>query len=177
MAAVAAPAQNTGGSAMPDRETIARVVEHVLAARGIPRGGSHNRESSQVSPASSVTSAATAPTAAPAASTQTLGAAVPAGSAGTAPPTARSSACENPRAAATSAGAGGAGNIGGGQAINVVGFVSENEVRAAISQGEKIYIGPKTIVTPSARDLGEEHEVFVVTDIVPAPSKKPRAVS
>jgi acetaldehyde dehydrogenase (acetylating) len=177
MAAVAAPAQNTGGSAMPDRETIARVVEHVLAARGIPRGGSHNRESSQVSPASSVTSAATAPTAAPAASTQTLGPAVPAGSAGTAPPTARSSACENPRAAATSAGAGGAGNIGGGQAINVVGFVSENEVRAAISQGEKIYIGPKTIVTPSARDLGEEHEVFVVTDIVPAPSKKPRAVS
>jgi hypothetical protein len=80
--------------------------------------------------------------------------------------------------AVASAGAGGAGSTGdSGQTVNVVGFVSENEVRTAISQGEKIYIGPKTIVTPSARDLGGEHEVFVVTDIVPAPSKKPRQES
>jgi hypothetical protein len=58
--------------------------------------------------------------------------------------------------------------------ISVVEFVSENEVRAAIAQREKIYVGPKTIITPSARDLGDAREVFVVTDIVPAPSKKPR---
>jgi hypothetical protein len=29
---------------------------------------------------------------------------------------------------------------------------------------EKIFIGPKTILTPSARDLGMEHEVFVETE-------------
>src|SRR4029077_9544411 len=130
--------------------------------RGIPRGGSHSRESSQAQPASQNMPAA---------------AAVPAGSPGISPPTAKSSAGENSRATADSGGTVGAGSPGGGQAINVVGFVSENEVRAAISQGEKIYIGPKTILTPSARDLGGEHEIFVVTDIVPAPSKKFRAAS
>ncbi|MGD0500976.1 MAG: aldehyde dehydrogenase family protein [Bryobacteraceae bacterium] len=34
-----------------------------------------------------------------------------------------------------------------------VDFVSEADVRAAISEKRKIHIGPKTIVTPSARDL------------------------
>ena len=41
-----------------------------------------------------------------------------------------------------------------------VDFVSETDVRAAIGRGEKIYITAKTILTPSARDLGEEKEVF-----------------
>ena len=41
-----------------------------------------------------------------------------------------------------------------------VDFVSETDVRAAIEKGEKIYITAKTILTPSARDLGEEKEVF-----------------
>jgi acetaldehyde dehydrogenase (acetylating) len=41
-----------------------------------------------------------------------------------------------------------------------VDFVSEDDVRRAISKGEKIYISKKTILTPSARDLGEEKEVF-----------------
>ncbi len=39
-------------------------------------------------------------------------------------------------------------------------FVSESDVRRAIDRGEKIYISKKTILTPSARDLGEEKEVF-----------------
>jgi ethanolamine utilization cobalamin adenosyltransferase len=39
-------------------------------------------------------------------------------------------------------------------------FVSEDDVRKAITKGEKIYITSKTILTPSARDLGEEKEVF-----------------
>ena len=39
-------------------------------------------------------------------------------------------------------------------------FVSEDDVRRAIANGEKIYISKKTILTPSARDLGEEKEVF-----------------
>lgn len=41
-----------------------------------------------------------------------------------------------------------------------VDFVSEDDVRRAIDQGEKIYITEKTILTPSARDLGEEKEIF-----------------
>jgi acetaldehyde dehydrogenase (acetylating) len=42
-----------------------------------------------------------------------------------------------------------------------VDFVSEEEVRLALRNGAKIYIGPKTIITPSARDLGKPSEVFV----------------
>jgi hypothetical protein len=32
-------------------------------------------------------------------------------------------------------------------------FVCEADVREAIRENRKIYIGPKTIVTPAARDL------------------------
>ena len=39
-------------------------------------------------------------------------------------------------------------------------FVSEDDVRRAIQKGEKIYINAKTIITPSARDIGEPAEVF-----------------
>ncbi len=39
--------------------------------------------------------------------------------------------------------------------------MSESDVRLALTRQEKIFIGPKTIVTPSARDLGVAHEVFV----------------
>ena len=41
-----------------------------------------------------------------------------------------------------------------------VDFVSETDVREAIGKGKKIYITAKTILTPSARDLGEEKDVF-----------------
>src|SRR5574338_272581 len=39
-------------------------------------------------------------------------------------------------------------------------FVSEDDVRRAIQKGEKIYITARTIITPSARDIGEPAEVF-----------------
>ena len=39
-------------------------------------------------------------------------------------------------------------------------FVSEDDVKRAIQKGEKIYVGPKTIITPSARDIGEPAEIF-----------------
>ena len=45
----------------------------------------------------------------------------------------------------------------GHQAID---FVSEEDVRRALQKGEKIYIGPRTIITPAARDMGEPAEVF-----------------
>lgn len=41
-----------------------------------------------------------------------------------------------------------------------VDFVSEDDVRKALVNGEKIFIHAKTIITPSARDLGNEHEIF-----------------
>jgi len=40
-------------------------------------------------------------------------------------------------------------------------FVCEEDVRAAIRQNRKIHIGPKTIVTPAARDLAAQHDVLV----------------
>jgi len=43
-------------------------------------------------------------------------------------------------------------------------FVCEDDVRAAISAQSQIVLGNKTIVTPSARELGEAHDVFVTAD-------------
>ncbi len=40
-------------------------------------------------------------------------------------------------------------------------FVCEDDVRQAIKQGRRIVIGERTIVTPAARDLAEQHRVFV----------------
>jgi hypothetical protein len=40
-------------------------------------------------------------------------------------------------------------------------FVCEEDVRLAVRQGRKIVIGERSIVTPAARDLGEQHRVFV----------------
>jgi len=45
----------------------------------------------------------------------------------------------------------------------VMDFVCEDDVRAAIKQSRKIYIGPKTIVTPSARDLASSGDILVLT--------------
>jgi acetaldehyde dehydrogenase (acetylating) len=39
-------------------------------------------------------------------------------------------------------------------------FVSEDDVKTALAKGEKIYVNAKTIITPSARDLGDEKEIF-----------------
>ncbi|MGH9674040.1 MAG: hypothetical protein ACRD44_12740, partial [Bryobacteraceae bacterium] len=45
--------------------------------------------------------------------------------------------------------------------VHIVDFVCENDVRAAIANVKKIYIGPKTIVTPAARELAGQHDVLV----------------
>ncbi|MBA3770649.1 MAG: hypothetical protein H0X08_09200 [Blastocatellia bacterium] len=39
-------------------------------------------------------------------------------------------------------------------------FVSEDDVRTAIADGKRIHITKKSILTPSARDLGEEKDIF-----------------
>jgi hypothetical protein len=43
-----------------------------------------------------------------------------------------------------------------------VDFVCEADVRDAIRQNRKIYIGPRTIVTPSARDLAAANDILVL---------------
>ncbi|MGA2195818.1 MAG: hypothetical protein ABSH40_11155 [Bryobacteraceae bacterium] len=40
--------------------------------------------------------------------------------------------------------------------------VCEDDVRDAIREKRKIYIGPKTIVTPSARDLAGTSDILVL---------------
>jgi hypothetical protein len=42
-----------------------------------------------------------------------------------------------------------------------VSFVGEEDIRAALKRKEKILIGPKTIITPLARDLAKEWDVLV----------------
>jgi acetaldehyde dehydrogenase (acetylating) len=44
----------------------------------------------------------------------------------------------------------------------LVDFVCEDDVRQAIRDSRKIFIGPKTIVTPSARDLAGPHDILVL---------------
>jgi hypothetical protein len=44
----------------------------------------------------------------------------------------------------------------------VVDFVCEADVREAIREHRKIFIGPKTIVTPSARDLSGTSDILVL---------------
>lgn len=59
--------------------------------------------------------------------------------------------------APTSAAQGSASAANGHKAAE---FVSEDDVKRAIQKGEKIYVGPRTIITPSARDIGDPAEVF-----------------
>lgn len=109
MAAPPPPAPTATPLPMPERSTIARVVERFLAQKGVPRAGETPR----------------APAAPPVAA--------PAGSNPTPPP---------PR---------------------VADFVSESDVRTAMERAEKIFVSPRTILTPSARDLGNAHGIFVET--------------
>jgi len=48
----------------------------------------------------------------------------------------------------------------GVSAGRVYDFVCEEDVKRAIASREKIYINGKTIITPAARELGEERDVF-----------------
>ena len=41
-------------------------------------------------------------------------------------------------------------------------FVCEEDVRLAIEAGRKLVVAERAIVTPAARDLGEQHRIFAV---------------
>jgi acetaldehyde dehydrogenase (acetylating) len=59
------------------------------------------------------------------------------------------------------AGPGQARPLSDGEPETPVDFVCEDDVRDAIRSGRKVLISEKTILTPSARDLGESQKVFV----------------
>jgi hypothetical protein len=40
-------------------------------------------------------------------------------------------------------------------------FVSEGDVRSALFEGRKLPVGPSTVITPAARDLGNENNIFL----------------
>ncbi len=163
----AAPAPTPAGSSSGvDRAAIARVVETVLAAQGIARGSGAQKSvpapaptDKQLTSPSSIAAeiadrffgssakpkAKIADPASEAFSGTTKTAEAPVPSA----PAADVAKKPEPPAKA---------------AIEIQVFVSENDVRRAMTRSEKIFIGRKTILTPSARDLGLEHEVFVETE-------------
>ncbi len=171
-----APASSAAGSPLPDRALIARVVEHVMAEHGIPRGGATPvatpAEGGGLKPAATPASAALVSQAVLASPAADIVARV------------FRERAPNPALASEAAAAGGAPVAAGFSPpsvspasltpaapkaeVKVSPFVSENDVRVAITRQQKIFIGPKTIVTPSARDLGAAHEIFVETDLRPS---------
>jgi acetaldehyde dehydrogenase (acetylating) len=165
LGAVAAAA-GAGTSAPPDRQTIARIVERVFTERGIARGGGSKPQ----------TPTAPAQEALPHHQTENVAQAIPAVASSGAfkkmefrPPPQASAAAESAPAAPAAAPQAQAPPAAPANplqpAIQIAEFVSENDVRTAIGRGEKIYLGPKTIVTPSARDLADANEVFVVAEV------------
>lgn len=161
-AAVASPP--TGGDATPDRATIARIVERVFTSRGIPRGGApkataegETQAAAAVPPSATVESVAS----------EVVAAALAARKKGSA----SSPIPDRPPASAERAPAAPEPQNSAAPSIRVAEFVCENDVRGAGTRGEKIFIGPKTIVTPSAREYAQAHDIFVLTDIAPASGK------
>jgi acetaldehyde dehydrogenase (acetylating) len=130
---------------LPDRVTIARAVEQVMQDLGARRG----EGSAGQAPASN--------------------AAARAGSSGSGEP----SSAEGKGIASEVAarvfdrGSKNPSAAGAPPKANISAFVSETDVRRAITRSEKIFIGPKTIVTPSARDLAGASEVLVETGLGP----------
>jgi len=44
---------------------------------------------------------------------------------------------------------------------DVIDVICEDDVRSAMRAGRKLVVGEKTIITPSARELGEANRIFV----------------
>jgi acetaldehyde dehydrogenase (acetylating) len=148
-----------------DRAAVARVVASVLAAQGIARG-SGPVTAPNPAPAPALAKGLPSPASIAAEFAGRLF-----GPAATAKPQASESApptsaalSNSPAAPAAPATAERKPEPAAKVAAQIQAFVSENDVRRAMTRSEKIFIGRKTILTPSARDLGLEHEVFVETE-------------
>jgi acetaldehyde dehydrogenase (acetylating) len=61
-----------------------------------------------------------------------------------------------------SSGSGGSGGSGAKADEAPLDFVCEEDVRLAIQAGRKLVVSERAIVTPAARDMGEQHRVFSV---------------
>jgi acetaldehyde dehydrogenase (acetylating) len=146
-----------GGSVLPDRATIAHVVEQVMASHGIARGSGAPKTlpATKELPSPSAVAAEIAgrlfgSSGRPKPDVAANFSSASSKSANVEPPTA---SAPPPKSEAPLK-----------PAVEISPFVSENDVRRAMTRSEKIFIGPKTILTPSARDLGMEHEVFIETE-------------
>jgi acetaldehyde dehydrogenase (acetylating) len=151
-----------------DRAVIARVVENVLAAQGIARG-SGVPKATPAAPHSAVAKDLVSPSsiAAEIADRLFCSSAKPTPAVADTSSAISSNATKTPEAPMSSAPVPHSGKKlepAAKAAMETQLFVSENDVRRAMTRSEKIFIGRKTILTPSARDLGLEHEVFVETE-------------
>jgi acetaldehyde dehydrogenase (acetylating) len=145
---------------LPDRATIAQMVEHVMTAHGIARGSGSTR---QLGIATSPGKELPSPSAIAAEIASRVFGAVGKTNVQTATKPPASSTVEKMEAPVSPAPPLNL-DMPAKPPVEISPFVSENDVRRAMTRSEKIFIGPKTILTPSARDLGREHEVFVETE-------------
>lgn len=174
-----AAAASSGGAspALPDSALIARVVERVMTEHGIARGGAASAAAPTSSPQPSASAASTAAAVLASPAAEIVARVFREKAASGAPEADSTAASFSAPAAVTSPAAtpGSPALTPDTQSlrpqVQVSAFVSETDVRSAITRQQKIFIGPKTIVTPSARDLGVAHEVFVETELHPPPSK------
>jgi acetaldehyde dehydrogenase (acetylating) len=165
-AAAAATATEAGSAAtsrapvvpVPDKQLIAGIVEKVMATRGIPRGGFGGMQSSSASSATGASTVAPTPAEVASAAVSAVFGTPPAGNKSASPAQARVASTATSEAGLVI-------SARESSAVKISEFVSENDVRSAITHGEKIFIGPKTIVTPSARDLASANEVLVETSV------------
>jgi hypothetical protein len=170
-----AVAQQQGAGRQINREEIAAIVDRFLAGR-TPAGHEHAPLHAASAPAQyqpvidveagsryDRSDAAPQPSAAPTVADTNGGSdsngkptaaapAPPAQPAAPAPPAPSTTAPVGGGAASTPA--------ANGNQRKAVDFVSEDDVRRAIQKGEKIYVNARTIITPSARDMGDPAEVF-----------------
>jgi acyl-CoA reductase-like NAD-dependent aldehyde dehydrogenase len=144
-----APAAAPAAGSSVDRDAIAAAVDKYLAGRGIATGASKPESAPAPVVAASAASSVSAQVVDRFLATRKTGASS-GSSCGCVP------ACplNEPAAAAKPA----------ASAIAIADFVCEQDVRAALAGARKIYIGPKTIVTPSARDMAAAHDLLVVAE-------------
>lgn len=157
VSATSAEGGQTGVSVLPDRAAVAHVVEHVMASHGIARGSGATKSAPAAKelPSPSVVASEIAGRL-----FGSSGRPKPDAAANFSPVSSSSSNVEPPTPSAPPP----KSETPPKPAVEISPFVSENDVRRAMTRSEKIFIGPKTILTPSARDLGMEHEVFIETE-------------
>ena len=143
----------------PDRQTIAKIVERVFKERGIARGSGAKIEPQAPTSESQPTPAEVAAAAVAEHFGESPKAATTPANPQTSPkPTQQSTkpqfkpeAIPSPFPKPPT------------PEIKIADFVSENDIRVAMTKQQKIFINPKTIVTPAARDLGDSNNVLIMT--------------